>query len=163
MSKELTHIDEHGAARIVDVSNKPETSRVAVASGFVRMDKETLSKITSGKATKGDVLAVARLAGIQGAKQAGNWIPLCHPLRLTGIDVSFVSDETLPGVRITAEVRAVDRTGVEMEAMTAVSASALTIYDMCKAVDRSMTLGEIRLESKQGGRSGDWRRPGNIR
>ena len=151
----LTHFDAAGAARMVDVGVKPESLRVAVASGVIAMQAETARAIAAGQIGKGDVLAVARLAAITAAKRTSEWIPLCHPLRLTGIDV-----ELTPGARevvIRATVRAYDRSGVEMEALTAVTAAALTIYDMCKAIDRGMTLGEIRLDEKRGGKSGTWK------
>jgi cyclic pyranopterin monophosphate synthase len=151
----LTHFDAAGAARMVDVGVKPETLRVAVATGFINMKLETSQAIAAGQIGKGDVLAVARIAAITAAKRTAEWIPLCHPLRLTGVDV-----ELLPGPRevfLRVTVRAFDRSGVEMEALTAVTAAALTIYDMCKAIDRGMTLGEIRLEEKRGGKSGTWK------
>jgi cyclic pyranopterin monophosphate synthase len=141
---------------MVDVGVKPETERVAIASGAITMQPATLAAVRSGKIGKGDVLGVARLAGIQAAKRTAEWIPLCHPLRLTGIDLAFALDDR--GVNITATVRAFDRSGVEMEALTAVSAAALTIYDMCKAIDRGMVIGEVRLEEKRGGKSGTWTR-----
>lgn len=152
----LTHFDASGAARMVDVSVKPETARLAVASGVISMQPATAKAIAAGTIGKGDVLAVARLAAIGAAKRTSEWIPLCHPLRLTGIDVEL--EVGAREVTIRATVRAFDRSGVEMEALAAVSAAGLTIYDMCKAIDRGMTLGEIRLEEKQGGKSGTWRR-----
>jgi len=154
--KRLTHFDAAGKARMVEVGAKPETARLATASGVVRMRAATAKTVRAGKLGKGDVLGVARLAGIQAAKRASDWIPLCHPLRLTGIDV----DLRVAGsaVRITATVTAFDRSGVEMEALAAVSAAALTVYDMCKAIDRGMVIDEVRLEAKQGGKSGTWRR-----
>lgn len=155
---ELSHLDEHGRPRMVDVGRKEATKRVAVASGCVRMRPETLEIIIGRKVAKGEVLAVAQLAGIQAAKRTWELIPLCHPLSLTSISVSLDQDRELPGVRIQARVEAVDRTGVEMEALTAVSVAALTVYDMCKALDREMTIGEIRLEFKSGGKSGTFRR-----
>jgi cyclic pyranopterin phosphate synthase len=154
---ELTHFDEHGASRMVDTSAKPETLREARASGLVRMEPATLALIQQRGLAKGDVLEVARLAGIQAAKRTGELIPLCHPLPITSarVDFAFESDTLL---RIEATVRVFGRTGVEMEALTAVSVAALTVYDMCKAVDKSMTVERIRLEAKSGGRSGDYRR-----
>jgi cyclic pyranopterin monophosphate synthase len=154
---ELSHFDEHGASRMVDTSAKPETLREAQASGLVRMQPATLALIRERGLAKGDVLEVARLAGIMAAKRTGELIPLCHPLPLTsaGVDFAFESDTTLS---ITATVRVFGRTGVEMEALTAVSVAALTVYDMCKAVDRGMSIERIRLEAKCGGKSGDWRR-----
>ncbi len=141
---------------MVDVGAKPETARTAVASGRVACAPDTARAIAAGTLGKGDVLAVARLAGIQGAKRTSEWIPLCHPLRLTGIEVDLAVDGD--GVAITATVRAFDRSGVEMEALAAVAAAALTVYDMCKAIDRGMVISEIRLEEKSGGKSGTWTR-----
>jgi cyclic pyranopterin monophosphate synthase len=154
---DLTHFDEHGASRMVDTSDKPETLRQARASGLVRMAPATLALIRDRALAKGDVLEVARLAGIMAAKRTGDLIPLCHPLPLTGVtvDFTFTADDLL---RIEATARVFGRTGVEMEALTAVSAAALTVYDMCKAVDRTMTIERIRLEEKSGGRSGTFRR-----
>ena len=150
---ELTHFDPDGASRMVDVSEKSPTKRLARASGAVRMEPETLRLILDRKAAKGDVLEVARLAGIMAAKRTADLIPLCHPLGLDAVTVSFHNDGTQTlGIEATATVTG--RTGVEMEAMTAVSVAALTVYDMCKAVDRSMEIGPIRLEEKSGGRSG---------
>ncbi len=155
---ELTHFDDHGASRMVDTSDKPETLREARASGLVRLAPATTALIRDRALAKGDVLEVARLAGIMAAKRTGELIPLCHPLPLTGvhIDFAFDRDELL---RIEATVRIYGRTGVEMEALTAVSIAALTVYDMCKAVDRTMTIERIRLEEKTGGRSGTFQRP----
>ena len=152
----LTHFDDAGAAHMVDVGPKAETLRVAVASGSVTMAPATAAAVRAGKIGKGDVLGIARLAGIQGAKRTADLIPLCHPLRLTGIDL----DLTVVGnvVKIAATVKAFDRSGVEMEALTAVSAAALTIYDMCKAIDRGMVISEVRLDEKHGGKSGSWNR-----
>ena len=154
---ELTHFDEHGAARMVDTSAKAESLRLAKASALVRMAPATLALIRQGGIAKGDVLAVARLAGIMAAKRTGDLIPLCHPLPISGatVDFSFPDEQTL---RIEATVRIVARTGVEMEALTAVSLAALTVYDMCKAVDRGMVIERIRLDEKSGGRSGNFRR-----
>jgi cyclic pyranopterin phosphate synthase len=150
----LTHIDAEGKAAMVDVSGKEVTERVATASGSVVMAPETLRMIMEGSAKKGDVLSVARLAGIMGAKRTAELIPLCHPIALDSIQVDLVCDETRSAVDITATCKIKSRTGVEMEALTAVSVAALTVYDMCKAVDRSMTIGEISLQHKSGGRSG---------
>jgi cyclic pyranopterin phosphate synthase len=141
---------------MVDVSPKPETARQAVASGVIVMQPTTARANAAGQIGKGDVLGVARLAAIAAAKRTSEWIPLCHPLRLTGLDVELTPGAREVAIRVT--VRAFDRTGVEMEALTAVSAAALTIYDMCKAIDRGMTIGEIKLEEKQGGKSGPWKR-----
>src|SRR5437899_5351848 len=154
---ELTHFDEHGASRMVDTSAKPETLREARASGLVRMQPATLALIQGRSVAKGDVLEVARLAGIMAAKRTGELIPLCHPLPVTSaaVDFTFENDSVLG---ITATVRVFGRTGVEMEALTAVSVAALTVYDMCKAVDRGMTIERIRLEEKSGGRSGTFQR-----
>lgn len=155
----LTHFDEEGRARMVDVTIKAETHRVAVASGKVLMEAATARRIKAGLVAKGDVLAVARLAGIQAIKRTAELIPLCHPLRISGVDIELrVVTRSPARVEIRAEVQAVDRTGVEMEALTAVSVAALTVYDMCKAVDRGMQVSELRLEEKRGGKSGDWRR-----
>ena len=156
MSKRLTHFDEQGAAHMVEVGAKPETARVGIASGTVTMAAETAQTIAAGKIGKGDVLGVARLAGIQAAKRTADLIPLCHPLRLTGVDVDLAVDGNV--VRITATVRAFDRSGVEMEALAAVSCAALTVYDMCKAIDRGMVISDIRLDEKRGGKSGTWTR-----
>ena len=155
----LTHLDEEGAARMVDVSAKPVSPRRAVASAEVRMAPETLTLILDEKVPKGDVFSVARIAGIQAAKRASDLIPLCHPLPLEAVEVRL---EAQPPDRIliTASTTVQARTGVEMEAMTAASVAALTIYDMCKAVDRGIVIGSIRLEEKSGGRSGTWRRGG---
>jgi cyclic pyranopterin phosphate synthase len=154
---ELTHFDEHGASRMVDTSAKPETLREARASGLVRMNPATLRLIRDRGHAKGDVLEVARLAGIMAAKKTGELIPLCHPLPLTSVQVDFTF-EGEDVLRIEATVRVFGRTGVEMEAMTAVGVAALTVYDMCKAVDRVMTVERIRLEEKSGGKSGHFRR-----
>ena len=155
----LSHIDSAGNARMVDVSTKPDSNRTAVATGAIRMALATFHVIRTQALPKGDVLTVARIAGIQAAKRTGDLIPLCHPLLLRAIDVSLEMDETLPGVRATATVRTTGPTGVEMEAMCAVSVALLTVYDLAKAVDREMVLGDIRVEVKDGGRSGSWRRP----
>ncbi len=152
----LTHIGADGQAHMVDVGDKAETVRIAVAEGFVRMRPETLELILSGNAKKGDVLATARLAGIMAAKQTANLIPLCHPLMLSKVSVEITADQTLPGLRIEATAKLTGRTGVEMEALTAASVTCLTIYDMAKAADREMEIGGIRLARKSGGRSGDY-------
>ncbi len=152
----LTHLDEAGRPRMVDVGGKSVTHRTAVAEGTIRMQPGTLEAITSGTTTKGNVLLVAQLAGIMGAKRTAELIPLCHPLPLTSVEVELTPDPSIPGVRATATARVEARTGVEMEALTAVSVALLTVYDMCKAVDRTMTISEVRLLRKQGGRTGDW-------
>ena len=155
----LSHVDASGAARMVDVSPKPETDRVARAGGTITMRPEALALVRENRVAKGDVLAVARLAGIMAAKRTADLIPLCHPLPLTAADVQLSLDERLPGIRAEATVRTTGRTGVEMEALTAVSVALLTVYDMVKAVDRSMEIGRIVLLAKEGGASGSWRRP----
>jgi cyclic pyranopterin monophosphate synthase len=154
---ELTHFDSQGKARMVDVAEKLETHRVAVAAGSISMLASTLKKIEEGSAAKGDVLGVARIAAIQGAKRASDLIPLCHPLALTKVGVEFEIDRDRSSVRCVATAETVGRTGVEMEAMTAVSVGLLTVYDMCKAVDRGMRIEGIRLVEKRGGKSGHWR------
>ena len=151
----LTHLDEQGNARMVDVGRKPETEREAVARGAVSMQENTLALIKSGGVEKGDVLSVARIAGIMAAKRTAELIPLCHPLPLDQVDVDFELNESSSEVRITATARTTAKTGVEMEALTAVSVAALTIYDMCKAVDRGMRIEGVRLVRKQGGQSGE--------
>ena len=151
---ELTHINEQGRARMVDVTEKAATARTAVAEGRVRMRRETAELIRTGGMAKGDVLAVAQVAGIMAAKRTPDIIPMCHSLRLTGVDIAFTLEEE--AVQIRAAVRCKGETGVEMEALTAVSAAALTIYDMCKAVQKDMEIGEIRLCRKTGGKSGDY-------
>lgn len=151
---ELTHFDPKGDAHMVDVSEKDVTSRVAVAAGSVRMTPETLAMITEGRAKKGDVLGVARLAGIMGAKKTADLIPLCHPLPITKVAVELTPDPALPGVQIEATVKTTGQTGVEMEALTAVSVAALTLYDMVKAVEKSMVISDISLRMKDGGKSG---------
>lgn len=161
MSK-LTHLDESGAARMVDVGGKAVTQREAVATASVRMRKETLALLEQGAHKKGDVLAVARIAGIQAAKKCADLIPLCHPLMLSSVEVDFCTDPELPGVYVQASCKVSGRTGVEMEALTAVSVAALTIYDMCKAVDRGMEINELGLLRKSGGKSGDWHRGGSA-
>ena len=155
----LTHFDGGGAAHMVDVSGKAESTRVAVAEGCIRMQAETLALIEAGTAKKGDVVGVARLAGIMGAKRTADLIPLCHPLPLSKVSLDLRPDPALPGLRITATVGTAGRTGVEMEALTAVSIACLTVYDMVKAVQKDMEIGGIRLLSKTGGKSGDWAAP----
>lgn len=150
----LTHFDAAGHAHMVDVSDKAVTDRIAVARGAVVMEAATAELIAEGRAKKGDVLSVARLAGIMGAKRTADLIPLCHPLALTKVGLELTVDPALPGVRIEATVKTSGQTGVEMEALTAVSVAALTVYDMVKAVDRSMRIGEIELILKEGGKSG---------
>ncbi len=157
--QKLSHLDESGRARMVDVGEKPVTLRECVAAGEVRMNAATLAQIAEGRVPKGDVLATARLAGVMAAKRTHEWIPLAHPLPLDVVEVELRPDPDIPAVHIEATVRARARTGVEMEALVAVSAAGLTVYDMCKAVDRSMTLGEVRLLRKRGGKSGAWDRP----
>ena len=151
---DLTHLDSAGAARMVDVSGKAVTVREAVATGHIAMSAAALTAIRDGAAAKGDVLAVARIAGIMAAKKTADLIPLCHPLPLNRVAVDFAFDDT--GVTVTATATTEGKTGVEMEAMTAVSVALLTIYDMAKAVDKTMTIGGVRLVSKTGGKSGDW-------
>ena len=150
----LTHFDSKGDAHMVDVSAKSVTSRIATAAGEVVMAPETLALVLAGSAAKGDVLGVARLAGIMAAKRTADLIPLCHPLPLTRVSLELVPDESLPGVRIEATVQTAGQTGVEMEALTAVSVAGLTVYDMLKAVDRAMRIGNIRVTLKDGGKSG---------
>ncbi len=151
----LTHLDETGRARMVDVGAKADTERIAIARGEIVMKPETLALIRAGQLKKGDVLTVAQIAGIMGAKQTSALIPLCHPLPLTKVDVDLVLDESLPGVQITATAKTIGKTGVEMEALTAVSVAALTIYDMAKAAEKTMKIQNIRLVEKHGGQSGD--------
>jgi cyclic pyranopterin phosphate synthase len=155
MTPKLTHVDSTGHARMVDVGDKPESERTAVAHGQVVMKKATLELIKAGAIKKGDVLTVAQIAGISAAKKTAELIPLCHPLQITHIDVSFSFDDSLPGIVITSSVRTFGKTGVEMEALTAVSVAALTIYDMAKAAEKTMRIENIRLLEKHGGRSGD--------
>ncbi|SFD99626.1 cyclic pyranopterin monophosphate synthase MoaC [Roseivivax sediminis] len=156
---DLTHFDDEGRAHMVDVSDKATTARVAVAVGWVKMSPETLEIIVEGRAKKGDVIGVARLAGIMGAKRTSDLIPLCHPLPVTKVAVDIVPDADLPGLRIEATVKTTDQTGVEMEALTAVSTAALTVYDMAKAVDRGMEIGGMHLRLKDGGKSGRYEAP----
>jgi cyclic pyranopterin monophosphate synthase len=155
MPENLTHLDESGRARMVDVGQKPDTERIAIAKGEVVMRPDTLALIRAGALKKGDVLAVAQVAGVMAAKHTSDLIPLCHPLPLTQVTVDLDMDEMLPGVRITVLARTVAKTGVEMEALTAVSVAALTVYDMAKAVEKTMRIQNIRLVEKHGGRSGD--------
>lgn len=157
-SSSLTHLDARGDARMVDVGAKSITERLAVATAQVKMRQATLEAINSDGIPKGDVFATARIAGIQAAKQCSSLIPLCHPLLLTSVKVTVTSNEALPGVDITARCKVTGQTGVEMEALTAASVTALTIYDMCKAIDRSMVISNVQLEQKEGGASGDWHR-----
>jgi cyclic pyranopterin phosphate synthase len=156
----LSHVDEHGRARMVDVSGKPVTLRTAIAEGAVRMSAAAYALVAANGVAKGDVLAVAEVAGTMGAKRTGELIPLCHPLGLDSIAVEARLDPELPGVRVTATATATGRTGVEMEALTAVAAACLTVYDMVKAVDREMEVAGVRLLSKTGGTRGDWSRAG---
>jgi cyclic pyranopterin phosphate synthase len=155
MPKKLTHLDETGRAHMVDVGAKPDTERLAVAKGEVHMKKETLDLIRAGQIKKGDVLTVAQIAGISASKRTSDLIPLCHPLPLTQVDVELALDEALPGVVITATAKTIGKTGVEMEALTAVSVAALTVYDMAKAAEKTMRIQNIRLVEKHGGQSGD--------
>jgi cyclic pyranopterin monophosphate synthase len=155
---ELTHLDEHGNARMVDVGAKPQTARRAVARAIVRMDPATAARVAAGDAPKGDVLGTARIAGIQGAKRTGELIPLCHPLALDHVDVEAEVDPAAGTVTITAEARVTARTGVEMEALTAASVAALTVYDMVKGLEKGVEIASVVLLEKSGGRSGDWRR-----
>lgn len=155
MSNQLTHIDQDGRASMVDVSHKSETERIAIARGEVHMAAETLALIGNRSIKKGDVLTVAEIAGIMGAKKTSELIPLCHPLPITQVTVTLSLDENLPGIQIIATARTVGRTGVEMEALTAVSIAALTVYDMAKAVEKTISIQNIRLVEKHGGMSGD--------
>lgn len=157
-SREFSHFDSSGQAHMVDVGDKPQARRIARADGTIRMTSDTLKLILAGGAKKGDVLGVARIAAIQGAKRTGDLIPLCHPLDLTRVAAEFVVDKGRSAIQLVVTVETIGRTGVEMEALTAVSVGLLTIYDMCKAIDRSMTIGEIKLLEKSGGRSGHFRR-----
>ena len=152
----LTHFDASGQAHMVDVGNKPATKRIALASGMISMLPATLKRIQQGDAKKGDVLGVARIAAIQGSKKTSELIPLCHPIALTKVAITFEIDEAATAITCTAQCDTTGQTGVEMEALTAVSVGLLTIYDMCKAVDRGMTISNIKLLEKHGGKSGDW-------
>ncbi len=158
MASEFTHLDPLGRARMVDVSSKEPSHRRAIARCRVYMEPETAVRVASGAITKGDVLAVARVAGIQAAKQTSNLLPLCHPLLVGSVFVNFRIEER--HVEVETQVETVDRTGVEMEALTACAIAALTVYDMCKSIDRGITIGDLQLWEKTGGRSGVWRRPG---
>ncbi|UHD44345.1 cyclic pyranopterin monophosphate synthase MoaC [Aureimonas altamirensis] len=157
----LTHLDATGAASMVDVGDKPATRREAMAEGLVLMRPETLALIVDNAVRKGDVVAIARIAGIMGAKKTSELIPLCHPLMLDKVSLDITPEPALPGLRVTAMARVSGPTGVEMEALTAVSVACLTIYDMAKGVDRDMAISNIRLLAKSGGRSGDWRAEGS--
>lgn len=158
--KRLSHVDRHGRARMVDITDKGETKREAVARGVITMQPETLRMIQQGSLPKGDVLAAARLAGVMAAKRVPDLIPLCHPLLLTSAEIEFTPVERAGRLDIESRVRITGRTGAEMEALTAVAVAALTVYDMCKAVDKAMVIGSIRLVVKKGGKSGTYRRPG---
>lgn len=157
-SPEFTHIDKSGRAKMVDVSDKTVTAREATAQAVVGMKPETLALIKQGRIKKGDVLAVAQVAGVMGAKRTPDLIPMCHPLQITGVDFEFDIDDKASSITIRATVKTLDRTGVEMEALTAVSVAALTVYDMCKAVDRAMTISNVCLLKKSGGKSGTYER-----
>ncbi|MFZ5966387.1 MAG: cyclic pyranopterin monophosphate synthase MoaC [Bacillota bacterium] len=156
----LTHLDEKGRPRMVDVGEKEDTKRVAVARGSIRMNRETLELITEGKMPKGNVLSVAQVAGIMGGKKTSEIIPMCHNILITGIDMDFQIDQENSAIHIEAKAKTVGKTGIEMEALSAVSIAALTIYDMCKAVDKSMVISDIRLVQKSGGKSGEYIREG---
>ena len=156
--RKLTHLDDQGKAHMVDVGDKTPTKRVAVAGGCIRMQPDTLALIETGGHAKGDVLAVARVAGIMAAKKTADLIPLCHPLALSKVHIDLSPDPALPGIRCTATVATTGPTGVEMEALMAVQVALLTVYDMCKAVDRGMEIDAVRLLEKRGGKSGDWAR-----
>ena len=158
MTGKLTHVSESGDARMVDVSTKPDSHRTARATGEIRMAGATLDAIVNAQVKKGDVLGTARIAGIMAAKKTAELIPLCHPLALTDVQVDLVPDTALPGIRAAASVRTTGKTGVEMEALTAVSVALLTVYDMAKALDRAMTISDISLASKSGGVRGDYSR-----
>lgn len=162
MSDTLTHFDAQGRARMVDVAAKPATHRVAVARGGIRMQAGTLRLVVSGGHRKGDVIGVARLAGIMAAKRTADLVPLCHPIVLTRVEVELWPDEACNSVECRARVETIGPTGVEMEALNAVQVALLTVYDMCKAVDRAMSIESVRLVEKRGGRSGDWTRPGGA-
>ena len=161
MRDKLTHVNAKGEAHMVDVGGKHETDRIAIAHGSIKMARHTLEAIENGNAPKGDVLATARIAGIMGAKKTSEIIPLCHPLMLTKIAVDITADHDLPGYQVTATVGLNGKTGVEMEALTAVSITCLTIYDMAKALDKSMVISNICLLEKRGGKSGTWKREEN--
>jgi cyclic pyranopterin phosphate synthase len=155
MAEKLTHLDEQGRVRMVDVGHKPDTERIAIARAEVHMKKETLDLIRAGHIKKGDVLTVAQIAGISASKRTSELIPLCHPLPLTKVDVDLALDDSIPGIVITATAKTIGKTGVEMEALTAVSVAALTVYDMAKAAEKTMQIQNIRLVEKHGGQSGD--------
>jgi len=155
MPNKLTHLDEHGRAKMVDVGYKPDTERIAIAKGEIHMLQKTLDLIRAGQIKKGDVLTIAQIAGITASKRTSDLIPLCHPLPLTKVDVDLMLDDSLPGVVITATAKTIGKTGVEMEALTAVSIAALTVYDMVKAAEKTMRIQNIRLVEKHGGQSGD--------
>jgi cyclic pyranopterin monophosphate synthase len=155
---DLSHVDDEGKARMVDVSGKPVTARMARATGSIQMRRETLDAIRSNTVAKGDVLGVARIAGIMAAKRTSELVPLCHPIALSDVSVEFSLDDALPGVRVEATAKTAAQTGVEMEAITAVSVSLITVYDMAKALDKSMVIGAISLAEKVGGKSGTWKR-----
>ncbi|HEY2979570.1 MAG TPA: cyclic pyranopterin monophosphate synthase MoaC [Anaerolineales bacterium] len=155
MTGKLTHVDQAGRVRMVDVGSKPDTERIAIARGEVHMQKQTLELIRAGQIKKGDVLTVAQIAGITASKRTSELIPLCHPLPLSSVDVELALDDSLPGVVITATVKSTGKTGVEMEALTAVSVAALTVYDMAKAAEKTMRIQNVRLIEKHGGQSGD--------
>lgn len=159
----LSHFDDEGNARMVDVGDKAVSERLAVAEGWIGMAPETLERIRAGQVAKGDVLGVARIAAIQAAKQTGGLIPLCHPLPLTSVEVAFTDQDDPPAVHVAVTAKTANRTGVEMEALTAASVALLTVYDMCKAMDRGMTITDVRLVEKAGGRSGHWQRDGEGR
>lgn len=156
--RKLTHADDRGDLRMVDVGNKPTTRRTAIAEGLIRMHPDTLEAIRNNSLEKGEALAAARIAGIMAAKRTADWIPLCHPLQIDRIDVSLSLDSEISGVVARAQTDVTARTGAEMEALVAVSAALLTVYDMCKGIDREMEIGTVRLVEKRGGRSGTWRR-----
>lgn len=160
MNGKLTHLDENGAARMVDVGAKEDTTRIAIAEGMVKMNRETFIAIQSGQAAKGDVLASARIAGIMAAKKTSDIIPLCHPLLISKVTVEFELKEAIPAISVRASVQLNGKTGVEMEALTAVSVACLTIYDMAKAIDKGMMICDIHLVEKQGGKSGHWKKKG---
>jgi cyclic pyranopterin phosphate synthase len=165
MRARLSHVDARGQAQMVDVGAKPETARQAVASAAVRMKPATLALVEAGLGArgKGDVLGTARLAAIAALKRTAEWIPLCHPVRVVGTEVALTVDRKLPGVRVRVTVRAIDRTGVEMEAMVGAAAAALTVYDMVKGAERGVEVRAVRLEEKQGGKGGPWRRRGGVK
>jgi cyclic pyranopterin phosphate synthase len=154
----LTHVDAEGGVRMVDIGQKDRTRRLAVAEGWIRMQPETLAAIEASTIKKGDVLTVAQVAGISAGKRAADWVPLCHPLQIELLDVSLKVDRDIPGVKVEARAGVTGRTGAEMEALVAASAALLTVYDMCKAIDRGMEIASVRLVEKSGGRSGTWRR-----